>query len=647
MKNKFWGTDILLVIITIACVIFGAALAVQNKNLAIAILLCVGIIAIIIFANIKSVRKLIRGIFFGTGKEVAMQQLSLDNLPVGVAIISKGSIVWYNKVFRENILHSNDCYLAPLNKIIPNFDIEKSNGVNGLNIKIDQQEYTVYSSSPNKDSNMWVSYFVNDTSLKVQAKEYNLTRPVIMQIVVDTYDEVLKELKESHRAQIMAKLDQLIEDMSNSCNGFSMKVGSSRYHIIIEDRYFDKIHDGQFEILANTRNIEEGSVTLSIGVGRTGKDFAENDMLARQALDMALGRGGDQAVVKSQEGYEFFGGTLPSVEKRSKVRSRIVARALKDIILQSENVLIMGHKMSDLDSIGSAVGLAAAIQSCDKKAYIVVDEENTLSTNLIQWVKEDTENADLFITPERAFHYLTPNTLLIVVDTHVARMTEVEELCRRCKKLVVVDHHRRMVDYINNTVVSYHEPYASSASELVTELIQYIMPAHEKLTQRQADALLAGIVLDTRNFSEKSGVRTFEAAAYLRRQGAQPTEVLKLFSVPKDIYTAKSRLVNNATIYKGVAVSLSEELSDDLSLAVPQAANDLLTLEGVDASVVAVKFAQQVNISARSLGEINVQVLMEYLGGGGHLTMAGAQLKETSLEQAKDKIKESIDNYKK
>ncbi|MEG1800337.1 MAG: DHH family phosphoesterase, partial [Oscillospiraceae bacterium] len=369
-------------------------------------------------------------------------------------------------------------------------------------------------------------------------------------------------------------------------------------------------------------------------------------LLSRQALDMALGRGGDQAVIKTVDGYEFFGGTSRGVEKRSKVRSRIVAKALRDIIMQSDNVVIMGHKMSDLDSVGAAVGVAAAVKSFEKKANIIVDENKTLAGNLINWVKQDSAMDGVFVPPEKAMGLINEDTLLIVVDTHVARMTECEELCRQCDKKVIIDHHRRMVDYITDTVVSYHEPYASSASELVCELIQYILPTNGKLTPRQAGALLSGIMLDTRNFSEKAGVRTFEAAAYLRRQSAEPSEILKLFAIPKDIYMAKASLVNGAENYKGIAISLSDQFSKELQLAVPQAANDLLMLEGVDASVVAMQYENDVNVSARSLGEVNVQVLMEYLGGGGHLTMAGVQLKNTTLEQARAKICESIDNYK-
>ena len=648
MKNKFWGTDIILVIMTLLAVLLSGVLAFVNPDMILISIASIIAVTVIISMNARAVRKVIHGIFFGTGKHSAKQQLSFDNLAVPVVIVNKGSIVWYNTAFRASILEDADCYLTPLEKVVPGLKIADANGDKGLSLPVNGREYTVFSSAASEDGSLWVCYFVDDTELKAEAREYHLTRPVVMQIIVDTYDEVLKELKESKRAVIMASLDQLIEDVATETNGIATKVGTSRYHIIIEERYYSQFHDNRFEILSKARNLEEDMVTLSIGVGHGGKDFAENDMLARQALDMALGRGGDQAVVKSNEGYEFFGGTLPSVEKRSKIRSRIVAKALKDVITHSDIIMIMGHSVSDLDAIGSGVGLATAVKASGKRPYIVVREDTSLALNLINRVKAEWEDEELFITPERALSMgIDGNSLLILTDVHTARMTESEELVKRFDKKVVIDHHRRMVDYISDTVVSYHEPYASSASELVCELIQYIIPPHIKVPQVTAEAMLSGIMLDTRNFAERAGVRTFEASAYLRRLGAVSTEVLKLFSIPKEVYQAKSDLVNGAFIYKDVAVSMADNMTRDLYVAVPQAANDLLTLDGVRGSVVAVKFDNVIQISARSLGEINVQVLMEYLGGGGHLTMAGAQLRDISLQEAEEKIRESIDNYKK
>ncbi|MBQ8604079.1 MAG: DHH family phosphoesterase [Oscillospiraceae bacterium] len=648
MKNKFWGTDLMLFVLVIVATGLGIVLGFAAPQYMPLVISCLLAVVLMVFINAHSVRKIIRGVFFGYGKQSARQQLSFENLTVPVAIVNKGSIVWYNSAFRNDILGESDCYLTPLAKVVPGFKIEDGAGKNGISILINNREYTAFSSLASEDNSLWVCYFVDDTNLKWEAREYHLTRPVVIQVIVDTYDEVLKELKESKRAQIMAELDKLIEDSANDAKGIATKVGTSRYHVIIEERYFPMFYDSRFEILNRARNIEKDMVTLSIGVGRGGNDFAENDMLARQALDMALGRGGDQAVIKSNEGYEFFGGVLPSVEKRSKVRSRIVAKALKDVIMQADNVLIMGHSNSDLDAIGSGVGVAAMVESLGKRPYIVVRDDVTLAYNLIDKVRNTQGYEDLFITPEKAQAYaMGAGTLLIVVDTHTAKMTESADLVNKCSKKVVIDHHRRMVGYISDTVVSYHEPYASSASELVCELIPYIIPADYKLKHVVAEAMLAGIMLDTRNFAEKAGVRTFEAAAWLRRQGAVSTEVLRMFNVPKEVYKAKSHLVNDAFIYKDVAVSLAENMTRDLYVAVPQAANDLLTLDGVLGSVVAVKFDDQISISARSLGEINVQVLMEYLGGGGHLTMAGAQLRDCTLEEAGEKIKESIDNYKK
>ncbi len=648
MKNRFWGTDIILVVVTLLAVVLAVVVGVVRPDLILITVSSLVAVAVVIVMNARAVRKVIRGIFFGSGKQSARQQLSFENLALPVVIVNKGSIVWYNSAFRTAILEDADCYLSPLEKIVPGLKINEASGEKGLALPVGSREYTVYSSAASDNGSLWVCYFTDDTQLKWESREYHLTRPVVMQIIVDTYDEVLKELKESKRAGIMAALDQLIEDVATETNGIATKIGTSRYHIIVEERYYTSLHDNRFEILSKARGIEEDTVTLSIGVGHGGKDFAENDLLARQALDMALGRGGDQAVVKSNEGYEFFGGTMPSVEKRSKVRSRIVAKALRDVIVQSDIIMIMGHSVSDLDAIGSGVGLATAVKSCGKRPYIVVREETSLARNLIDKVREEWEDEELFISPEKALSIgIGMNSLLIITDVHVSRMTESEELVRRFNKKVVIDHHRRMVDYISDTVVSYHEPYASSASELVCELIQYIIPAHVKVPQVAAEAMLSGIMLDTRNFAERAGVRTFEASAYLRRLGAVSTEVLKLFSIPKEVYQAKSDLVNGAFVYKDVAVSMAENMTRDLYVAVPQAANDLLTLDGVRGSVVAVKFDDVIQISARSLGEINVQVLMEYLGGGGHLTMAGAQLREVSIDQAREKIKESIDNYKK
>ncbi|MBQ3394598.1 MAG: DHH family phosphoesterase [Oscillospiraceae bacterium] len=647
MKNRSWGTDILIVLLFIMDVRLAVAFCVLHPNYTVFVLRAFFAVLLLLRHNIRSVRKTIRDLFLGNRSGSTSQQVSFEKLLVPLTIIEKGGIVWYNDTFKDEMLSGEDCYLSPVKKIIPQLDIAKASAKGGQSLKLGDREYTAFASSAADDSDLHVCYFVDDTTLKFEAREFHLTRPVVMHIVVDTYDEILKDMKESRRATIIADLDRLVEETAQKAGGLSLKLASSRYAMIIEERFYDDIVKNQFEILEKARNIDSDSVTLSVGVGKGGRNISANDLLSRQALDMALGRGGDQAVVKSEEGYQFYGGTLPSVEKRSKVRSRIVARALQDIMMQCDSILVMGHKKSDLDAVGSAIGMAVIANSLGKKAHIVIDESTTLAGTLVEKMKAEGNIPDLFITTERGLQYVNGNNLLVVVDTHSARMTESEELTNRMAKKVVIDHHRRMVDYISDTVVSYHEPYASSASELVTELMQYMLPPDYEMETVHAEALLSGIMLDTRNFTEKAGVRTYEAAGYLRRQGRLANEVLRFFSTTKEVYKAKSDLVNNATMYKGIAISMRDELPKSESVAVPQAANELLGIEGVGASIVAVKVGEQIMVSARSLGDVNVQVLMEYLGGGGHLNQAGVQLTGMTMEEARSKIMESIDNYRK
>ncbi len=646
MKNKFWGNDLLITILLLVLAISFIVNAMLDIRLFLVGLLIAIALIIILVLNIKTLRKVIKGLFLGKDDFGDLQKVSLEELSIPAFIAIKKTVIWYNQKFKEQFLNNQNLMLFSINKIIPSFDLDKSSDEIGLDIAFLDKEYTIHSSYANKSDGIYVSYFIDDTNLKHKAKEYALTRPVVFHIVVDTYEDVLKELKESSRARIMASLDKIVEDFSNKCNGVATKIGTSRYHIVIEERYFEEIHKSKFEILNKSRSIgKENSVTLSIGVGKDGESFYENDLIARQALDMALGRGGDQAVIKSRDKYEFFGGTLPSVEKRSRVRTRIIAQSLTDIIEQSEIVFIMGHKMSDLDAIGSAIGMYAAVESLEKRAYIVVDESTTTAQSLINQIKFNFAEKEIFITPNSALDMVNKNALLIVVDCHTAKMTESEQLANAVKKVVVVDHHRRLVDDILKSVVSYHEPYASSASELVSELIQYIFPSSYNMPSGYADALLSGIMLDTRHFAERCGVRTFEAAAYLRRQGANTSNVLKLFTIPKKVYEAKARIVQEANIYEGIAVSINEWMNNELFVAIPQAANDLLVIDGIDASIVAVKMDDKISISARSLGRVNVQMIMENLGGGGHLTMAGAQFEDISLEEVQEKIKASIDEY--
>ncbi len=386
------------------------------------------------------------------------------------------------------------------------------------------------------------------------------------------------------------------------------------------------------------------AVTLSIGVGHGGKTLAECQEMARQSIDIALGRGGDQAAVKTVDGFEFYGGVSSGVEKRSHVRSRILSNALADLVRSSDSVVIMGHHLSDMDAIGAAIGVLRLCRMCDVPSVIAVRRQTSLAGPLIDAFVAAGEGHD-FMEPEKVIKAITPNTLLIVVDTYQKRLLEEPLIYEKCSRVVVIDHHRMAVGHIDRPVLLFHEPYASSASELVCELLQF-MPAQDNITPLEAQALLAGIMLDTRSFALHVGVRTFEAAAWLRSRGAQTAETKLLFNTSKEEYEARAHIVESAYLHKGCAIAVSPELGAGMNVVLPMAANDLLTLEGVDASFVILAKGDGANISARSMGALNVQVILEPLGGGGHLTMAGAQLKNCSTAEAERRVREQIDLYR-
>ena len=415
-----------------------------------------------------------------------------------------------------------------------------------------------------------------------------------------------------------------------------------------DEAHLEQAKQKRFHILDDVREVKSVrnnmSATVSIGVGRGAKDVAESERWARQALDMALGRGGDQVAVKQEgDSYEFFGGLSKGVEKRDKVRTRVIAATLTDHVQASDQVFIMGHKNSDLDSVGSAVGMWAAIRKgLEKQAHIVINRNQTLAGPLVEMTEAAYPGEEIFIPPLEAIQSATERSLLIVVDTHSVNFVESRDLLDRIPRVVVIDHHRMMVTHIKNALIFYHEPYASSASEMVTELAQYIKAS--SIGGADAQALLAGIMLDTKNFVLKTGVRTFEASAYLRRRGADTVAVKKLFSDSLDTYKQKAQLVSGAEIYKGCAIATSNWEFEDLRIAAAQAADELLSIMGVKASFVLYRSGGDVSISARSLGDVNVQVILEEFGGGGHFTMAGAQLKNTTIGDARRALIRELDD---
>ena len=438
----------------------------------------------------------------------------------------------------------------------------------------------------------------------------------------------------------------MLEDLIGRGTGFLRRVASGRYIAVVEERHLEQYAKRGYDVLDKIRALDPSvNLSISIGIGRGAKTLREAQDMAVQALDMAQGRGGDQAAEMTPDGFTFYGGVSHGVEKRSKVRSRIVADQLVKLIKEADHVVIMGHRMSDLDAIGAAEGVLRICKICDVPAVIAVRRDATLAGSLIDALVRAGQEDD-FIDPKGALPIVSKKTLCIVVDTYQTGLVESKEILEKCGKVAVIDHHRKGVGFIENPALVCHEPYSSSASELVTELLQYVGTRDDKPNRVEAEGLLSGIMLDTRDFTLHTGVRTFEAAAALRRYGAETERVRQLFDVTMVEYNAKAALVEAAQMYKGCAISVGGEVAPEARVAVAQAANDLLTIQGVDASFVAVQAGTGVNVSARSLGAVNVQVIMESLGGGGHQTMAAAQLKHITPEAARARIQTAIDQYR-
>ena len=575
--------------------------------------------------------------------------MSVHSFPMSAVIIdSAGRIVWTNGKFTEEF---PDCceYGMELSNItdIPPADFFTDDGIT---VRYNDSVYKVFARIPDEDEakELTLLFFKNITDITALETEKKLSQPVVILFMVDGYEELISGCLESEKAHVSVQIDKLLEDFAGQTTGVLRKNASDRFIAVIEERHLQEILRNKVEILDKAREIfvnDRLNVTMSIGIGRTGKTLKESEQFARQALEMALGRGGDQAAVKTDNGFEFYGGVSKGVERHTKVKTRIIANSLLELVDNADKIFIMGHKYSDLDSVGSSVGLTCAIRNLGKSAWAVCDYNTSLAKVLIDRFPHVDGEEPLFTEPADAMEELTDNSLLIICDTHNPLIIESKELYEKAKKIVVIDHHRKMVNYIDNAVIFHHEPYASSASEMVTELIQYFGEAG-KLRAVQAECLLAGIMLDTKNFVMKTGVRTFEAAAVLRKMGADTITVKKMFSSSIDSYKRKTQIVAEAEIYRKCAIAPCDFYADDLRIVAPQAADELLTIKNVDASFVLFKtMSNEISISARSMGNLNVQLIMEALGGGGHQTMAGAQLKDVTVNEVLDTLKKSIDDY--
>lgn len=570
---------------------------------------------------------------------------SLLNFPAPVIIIDEDyNIIWYNKLFGVQVYSEEEAYGLNICDLV-NIDTEKIFTPEGDLICLDQRFYKARAVHNNASGTLSMIYFDNVTNYVELEYQCRQSHKSVILITIDNYEDLMSNLRESEKAHALVEIERLIENFVDGTNGISKKMSNDKFCVILEEQHLSKIIENRFRILDEAKRItigERRNITLSIGVGYNSKDLAESEAFAKQALEMCLGRGGDQAAVKTENGFEFYGGVSAGMEKHTKVKTRMVANALIELFNTHDKVLIMGHKFGDLDSIGAATGMCSAVRKMGKEAYVVVNTETTLAKSLIKYVTENDIN-NYYISPEEGLVKVNNDTLLIVVDTHSPDLVESAELLARANETVVIDHHRLAVKAIDKCVLFYHEPIASSASEMVAELIEYF-GANAKVSAPVAEAMLSGIMLDTKNFVLKTGVRTFEAAAFLRKLGADTVAVKKLFANSIETYQQKSNLINSAEIYRKCAIAATNESFSDIRIAASQAADELLGIKGVNAAFVMYNENGKVNISARSLGAFNVQVVMENLGGGGHLTMAATQL-ETTLEDAKVQLKKTIDEY--
>lgn len=584
---------------------------------------------------VKSARELLSG----------EQYRSLREFALPVAVVGEaGDIIWVNEAFLSRMGGKKDCLGDNIVKYIYPKTVSQVVAEGGADVSVGAKRFTVFGTATEYGS---ILYFIEDTYYKEISLKYAQSRPVVMLACFDNRDELVGDAGGSESGRVAAEVDSALTGWVQNLGGILKKLGNSRYLILTDEIHIRGEMEKRFPILDEVRNIKSGNrlnATVSVGVAHGASSLREADDWAGKALAMALGRGGDQVAVKQKDTYEFFGGLSKGVEKRDKVRTRVIAATLSDHIAESDVVLIMGHKYSDLDCVGAAIGMwCAAAETLKRPAYIVVNRQQSLAGPLIEAMDAEHPGKDVFLTPQEAMMLVTPRSMLIVLDTHSQEFVESSELLDSVLRIVVIDHHRMMVKHIENALVFYHETYASSTSEMVAELIQYIGDA--SLSPGEAEALLSGIMLDTKNFVLKTGVRTFEAAAYLRRKGADTVRVKRLFSDSIETYKAKYRIVSNAEIRGNFAVASAEKEFTDIRITSAQAADELLSIQGVNASFVLFPAGGAVNISARSLGDVNVQLIMEAMGGGGHLTMAGAQLPGMTVAEAREKLIAVIGEY--
>ena len=582
---------------------------------------------------------------------------TLQNFPFPMVTftLEENEILYANQHFLDAAGEKERLLALTMSSIVPGFTarwlMEGKNEYPEL-VTMNGRRFRVFgnlvrgSDAPGVKNFIATTYWVDETEYAQIREEFISSRPVFCIIMLDNYDEFTSGMSEKDKSLLISSIDDKLTGWVKDKGGYITRSDRDKYIFICEERYLQSFVEAKFSILDAVRELATPKgmhPTISIGVGVDGRHLEESYQYAALALEMALSRGGDQAVIKNRYNFEFYGGKTSQAEKRTKVKSRVMASSLSELMRSASMIFIMGHKYADLDSVGSAVGLCCAARSLGKRARIVINMETQVSQQLIDRVLKQPEYTNVFIDPQDALLAMDGSTLLIIVDTNRPDQVESESLLQSCNRVAVIDHHRRAADYIQNVALSFHEPYASSASELVTELLQYMVEQSDIL-RIEAESLLAGIVLDTKNFTLRTGGRTFDAAAFLRRAGADTSDVKHLLQSDFASAVAKYAIVQRARIYKaGIAVAVAENTPNKVVAA--QAADELLNISGIQASFVLFPLDEKINISARSLGDINVQVIVERLGGGGNKSTAGAQIPGRTMKEVVEELLTGIDRY--
>ena len=651
-------TKIYLVIIFILLV----TICIYNPKFIIpAILIFISIMGYTYFANNKRKSEISQHLQDLTLNVNQAAKNSLIYSPIPLIIVeTDGNIVWRSTKFVSEFANVDiNNYLSELLEKI-NIKIKSREDKKDKSIvedlKVENKSYKILgefikSGSKEKKKNdkyMMILYFLDETENLKLKKEYNDSKSCVGIIMVDNYEETIQLVDIDSRPQILAEIEKSIYEWANKWDGIIVKSDRDRFVYLFEQKYLEKIKEDKFSILDTIKDInttERTKLTLSIAISNEGETDKEKYQAVLNTMDVVLGRGGDQAAIRENGKYDFFGGRAEEVEKRTKVKARIVAHALEELIKENEKVLIMGHTNPDIDALGSAIGMYRLAKSLGKESYIVANTDTLTLQNIKQSLDEVEEYKQNIINKEIADEKITEKTLLIVVDTHKSTYVEAPELLEKTSKIAIIDHHRRSPDFIKKSILTFHEVYASSAAELVTEILQYTGTQVE-LSQLEAETLYAGIMMDTKNFTFKTGVRTFEAAAYLRKYGIDIIKVKKWFQSDLETYNKVTEIIKTTEIVKeSIGIAIYDKEDKDANLICAKTADELLTIGNITASFVLGNDGEKITISGRSIGDINVQLILEKMGGGGHITLAGAQIVGKTLQETKQEVIQKINEY--